>query len=614
MVSKKFYVTTAIDYTNAPPHIGHAFEKVQADVLARWARLNGKDTFFLTGTDEHGAKIEEAAKAAGQRPEVFASNMSGEFEDAWKTMDLSFDRFIHTTDPDHVAAVIEMVKRFNKKGDIYKGKYEGLYCVSCEKFFTETESERGCCPVHKKPLKKVSEETYFFRLSKYQKKLLDFYKKNPEFIRPRGKANEIINRVSEGLKDLSVTRTSVKWGIPFPLDEKHTTYVWIDALTNYLTGVGWPDKKYGRYWPADVHMVGKDISWFHTVIWPAMLFSAGIKPPKSVFVHGYISLNGEKISKSLGNVIDPRTLVNKYGADTVRYFLLRDIPSAEDGDFSEAALVQKHNTDLADGLGNLVNRAVVMAFKYSDGKVPKPSAKWAKSGTKLKKAAAATVKSVGRHLGDFHFSDALGDVWLLIAEANKYINDEKPWEINDKDYRGTVLYNSLEAVRLVATLVSPFMPATSAKIFAQLGSGSGLKWGGLKHGTQLKQADVLFKKIEADKVGKKNEGGNYVKFDDWAKLDLRVAKVKKVEDIAGADKLYKLSVDVGGEERTIVAGMKKHYGKEELIGKEIIVVANLEPAKIKGVESRGMLLAASDGEKVVLLTPDKTVKSGSKIS
>ncbi|MFH0829820.1 MAG: methionine--tRNA ligase, partial [Candidatus Aenigmatarchaeota archaeon] len=528
--SKGFYVTTAIDYTNAPPHIGHSLEKVQADVLARWHRLNGEKVFFLTGTDEHGQKNENAAAAAGITPKEFVDRMVPHFKHAWEALNLSFDRFIRTTDADHVKIAVELIKKVAKNGDIYKDSYEGLYCVGCERFYTERELDDGSCPVHKKQCEKVKEEGYFFRLSKYRQKLLDFYEQNPHFIVPEGRRNEIINRVKEGLKDVSITRANVKWGIPFPLDERYSTYVWFDALPNYITALGWPDGKlFKQFWPADVHCIGKDIAWFHCVIWPAILLSAGIEPPKTVFVHGYLTVNGEKISKSLGNVIDPTFLVQKYGADTVRYFLLREIPSTEDGDFNEKALIARNNSELADQLGNLVNRALVLCEKFTDGKVPKSGKPDGGPDVHLIADSLATQKKMETCLKELKFHDALTELWRLVARANAYVNETKPWELNGERQQ-TVLYNLLESVRFIAVLLEPFLPATAENILGQLGivgqrnpniarlasgtekyNGQNFstlrKFGGLKAGTKLNRGKILFNKIEANAAaaGETNE-------------------------------------------------------------------------------------------------------------
>ena len=490
----KFYVTTAIDYVNAEPHIGHAYQKIVADVLARWNKIKGKTVFFLTGTDEHGKKVAESAQKAGKTPKAFVDEISKKFEESWRALNLDFDRFIRTTDKDHEKTVIEFIDKINKAGDIYKGKYSGWYCVGCERYYTETELPDKICPDHKKPLEKISEEAYFFRLSKYQDFLLDLYEKNKDFILPVERRNEMINRVKEGLQDLCITRSAVEWGIPFPLDKSHVIYVWFDALINYYTAVN--SKDMIKFWPADVHLLGKDNGWFHAIIWPAMLKSAGIDVPKTVFIHGFLSFNGSKMSKSLGNVVSPKTLVEKYGADTIRYYCLRQIPFGEDGDFSEQTLIDRHNSELADSLGNLVNRVLVLVEKNFDGKVPERH-----EDEKLDTIAHGTVKNYERDMENYQFHHALQHVFFLVSEANKYINENKLWEIKDKEKLGGLLYELLESLRFTAILLYPFMPETSEKILEQLGLEKkfffkDLEWGGLSPLKNINRGEVLFKKIK----------------------------------------------------------------------------------------------------------------------
>ncbi len=491
---KKFYVTTAIDYVNAEPHIGHAYQKVVADVLARWNKILGEQVFFLTGTDEYGKKVSQSAEKAGKTPKEFVDEISVKFKEAWKALNVDYDRFIRTTDEDHKKTVLEFIDKVNKNGDIYKGKYTGWYCVGCERYYTETEMPGKICSIHKKPLEEVSEETYFFRLSKYEKFLLDLYKKHPEFVLPAKRRNEVINRVKEGLQDLCITRTSFDWGIDFPLEKSHIVYVWFEALINYYTAIN--NKEKNKFWPADVHLLGKDNGWFHAVIWPAMLKSAGIDLPKTVFIHGFLSFNGNKISKSLGNVISPITLTKKYDADSIRYFLLREIPFGDDGDFSEESLVNRHNSELADTLGNLVNRVLVLVEKNFDGVVPELGEK-----DNLSELAIETPEKVKASIENYQFHNALNDIWHLISEANKYINENKVWEIKDKKKLGGILYNLLETLRFVSILTYPFIPETAEKIMEQICldkkfSYDKLKWGELKKGIKIRRGEVLFKKIK----------------------------------------------------------------------------------------------------------------------
>jgi methionyl-tRNA synthetase len=478
-MKSKFYVTTAIDYPNAEPHIGHAYQKIIADILARWNRLNGKDVRFLTGTDEHGKKIENAAGKSGKTPKEFVDEVSERFKESWKSLNLTPDRFIRTTDKDHEKLVQAVLKKCIANGDVYLGEYEGFYCTDCEAYYTEKDLEDGCCPVHKKPIEKLSEKSYFFRLSKYQKFLLDLYKNNPEFILPSERKNEIVDRVKEGLKDLSISRTSFKWGIPFPGDKKHVVYVWFDALFNYISGAG----KNGKYWPADLHLLGKDNSWFHCVYWPAFLKSAGYEFPKTIFVHGFLTFNGQKISKSLGNVISPKVLAEKYGADTIRYFVCRQFPfaSGDDGDFSEQALIDRHNNELANKLGNLVSRVAGLIEKNGIKKT---------ENNLLKKL---DVKKIEKYFDNFEFDKILNEVFGFVDVCNEYIQNKKPWETKDTK----VLYEVADSIKSIAILLWPFMPSTSEKIAEQFGFKIDLKE--LKKplkNIKVEKGEILFRKIE----------------------------------------------------------------------------------------------------------------------
>jgi len=482
MTNKTFYVTTAIDYVNAEPHVGHAYQKIVADALARWNKLQGKEVFFVTGTDEHGKKIANSAEKAGKSPKEFADEMVEKFKSAWKALNISYDRFIRTTDEDHKKVVSEIIEKVNKKGDIYKGKYEGYYCTACETYYTEKDLENGCCPVHKTKIEKLKEESYFFKLSKYQKFLLDLYKNNPEFVLPNERRNEISNRVKEGLQDLSITRTSFKWGIPFPLDKNHVIYVWFDALINYYTATREKGKE--KFWPADIHILGKDNGWFHAVIWPAMLKSAGIELPKTVFIHGFLTFNGQKISKSLGNVISPIILAEKYGADSVRYFCLRNFPFAngEDGDFSERVLVDRHNNELADKLGNLVSRVSALAEKYG---IEKSQSKTL--DIKL------TLNAVEKHFSNYELDKALNEIFAFIDKCNEHVQSKKPWETHDKK----VLYELSNAIKDIAILLSPFIPETSEKISRVFNFSISLKELSKPLAvSKIKKSEILFKKIE----------------------------------------------------------------------------------------------------------------------
>ncbi|MDO8517176.1 MAG: methionine--tRNA ligase [Nanoarchaeota archaeon] len=606
---KKFYITTAIDYVNAEPHVGHAYQKIVADSLARWHKLNGEKVFFLTGTDEHGQKISRSAKKENISEKEFVDKMSKNFENAWKLLNVDPDRFIRTTDKDHKEFVQKFVEKVKK--DIYKGKYLGNYCVDCEAYVTEKDLVNEECPYHLgKKIEKIEEDTYYFKLSKYQDKLLKWYKTHPESVLPATRKNEIISFVKEGLDDLSITRTNFSWGIPFPLDKKHVIYVWFDALLNYLSGAG----KKQEFWPAEAHLLGKDNGRFHAVIWPAMLMSAGYELPKTVFIHGFLTFNGKKISKSLGNVISPVYLANKYGTDSVRYFILRQIPFAEgdDGDFSESALVDRHNNELANKLGNLVSRVSALAeqngIQSCDNKLAK----------KLK------LKEIEKNFENFEVDKVLNLIFEFIDACNEYVQEKKPWETKDKK----VLFELADSIKKIAILLWPFIPTTSEKIAKHFDFKINYKE--LKEPLKIKnikKAEILFKKIEIktseSKINKpvtpnKIEGiisMGTIGYNEWEKVELRVGEIDEVEDIKGADKLYKLTVSLGKEIRTICAGIKQFYSKEDLKGKKCIVFVNLAPRVMKGITSEGMILAAvnEDESKVVLIAPEEDIEVGSKI-
>jgi methionyl-tRNA synthetase len=616
--ASKFYITTAIDYVNAKPHIGHAYEKVLADALARWHRLIGDKVWFLTGTDENAQKNALVAREKGIPVAKFVKDNSDIFEELCKKLNLSNDDFIRTTQLRHVKKVQEIFKEIFDKGDIYKGKYEGLYCTGCEAFVTEKDLVDGKCPEHNREPLKMSEDAYFFRLSKYQIQIQKLIRDG--LIIPKEKGNEILSRLEgEDLRDLCVSRSNLDWGIDSPIDKKFKVYVWVDALSNYLSALG--DKE-ADFWPADVHLVGKGINWFHSVIWPAILLSAGYKVPKNILVHGYLNLGGKKISKSLGNVIDPLELLNKYSADSVRYSLLK-CSVFEDSDYSEEILVNRNNNELADKLGNLVSRVSTLAEKYGLEKCEN------KLLTKLK------LLEIEELMSGFEVEKALGLIFGFVDKVNEFIQEKKPWEAKDTK----VLYQAVDSIKTIAILLSSFIPETSEKIAKTLGFE--IKYSNVEKNLiykSIKKSEILFRKIELEekkeikqepkkevkkvdsKINKSPEGiismTELVKYDEFAKLDLRVGTIKKAEDIEGADKLYKLEVDVGEpKSRTILAGIKKFYTKEELKGKQIIVICNLEPRKMKGQVSEGMLLAAvsEDESSVVLLGPEKKIDSGSKV-
>jgi len=607
-MAEKFYVTTAIDYVNAAPHIGHAYQKIVADTLARWNKLQGKEVLFVTGTDEHGKKVQEAAEASGKDPKKFVDKVSKSFIKAWKALDIDYDRFIRTTDKDHAKVVKEFIEKCNKAGDIYKGEYTGNYCTGCELYVTDKDLIDGKCPVHpNREIEKISEETYFFKLSEYQQFLLDLYK--TDLCQPKIRRNEVKKRVEEGLNDLSITRTSFDWGIPFPLDKKHVTYVWFDALINYYTAT----REKGRedFWgQPTVHILGKDNTWFHNVYWPAMLKSAGIELPRTTINHGFLTFNGQKISKSLGNSISPITLVEKYGVDAVRYFCLRhfSFSSGSDGDFSETALVERYNNELANKLGNLVSRTSSLSEKYG-------IEKFNDQDFEKTHNIIALTNTVSKFMEEFKVDQALNEIFAFIDRLNEYVQSEKPWENNDRDDRlkinRGVLYNLVQAIREIAKLISPFIPQSAEKISKIFRSNN------------IEKAPVLFQKLETPKANLNKEeepkeimeGVTTIQFNDFAKVELKVAEIQNVEEIPKADKLYKLDINVGEENRTICAGIKEFYSKDDLKGKKIIIVANLAPRKMRSIESQGMLLAASskDHKTVSLISPDQDIEPGSLV-
>ncbi len=641
-------MTTPIYYVNDSPHVGSAYTTIAADITARFYRLLGYDVFFLTGTDEHGQKLEDASKAAGMAPKQFADKVVKTYKEAWQQLDISNDHFIRTTDDYHEEFCKWLYSKMKDNGDIYKGNYEGLYCVGCEKFVKDIDLVDGLCPLHKKAPEQLKEESYFFKLSRYQKDLLDFYEKNPDFISPGFRKQEIVNRVQEGLNDLSISRTSITWGIPIPDDPAHVMYVWIDALANYISVLGYPGPKYKKFWPADVHLIGKDIAWFHMVIWPAMLMSAGLPLPRKVFAHGFWTVDGQKMGKALGNVVRPLEMKEKYGLDTFRYYLFSKAKFGDDNDFSEKELVNVLNTELADDFGNLVNRVIVLVQKYFDGRIPIPNTP-SKEEEDFK-ARFQTLDQVRQAYTEFDFSRALKTMWELLRHMNKCITEAKPWELfknKQIDELGSQLFTLLEGLRIVVTWLQPVMPGTCKRIldaFGVAGAQRGIanaSWrhenGMIKGGNLAVKSLILFTKKEYAPPGSKSTDQGkpetqqtnkerstmseqkpepikpVVTFDDFMKIDLRTAKIVAAEPLPKSKKLVKLQVDIGVETRTIVAGIIKYYTPEQLVGRNIIVVANLAPKELGGTMSQGMLLAADINGEPILLQPDKDVKPGSPI-
>jgi methionyl-tRNA synthetase len=603
-----FYITTAIDYPNARPHLGHAYEKIIADALARWHRQLGEDVYFLTGTDEHGQKIEKAAAASGVKPRQFVNDMVVHFQELLKKLNISNTDFIRTSEPRHVKVCRTIWQNALDKGLIYKGTYEGLYCVGCEAFYTEKDLVNGLCPAHQKAPEKVSEESYFFKLSQYQSEIIKLLESETWFL-PESRRQEILNRVKEGLKDLSVSRKTLKWGIALPNDKAHVIYVWFDALLNYVSALRYPDgSKYKKYWPASVQIIGKDIAWFHAVIWPAILHAAGIPLPKHVFTHGWINVSGQKLSKSTGTVIEPIALVDTYSADALRLFLLREIPSGADGDFSEEALIARANADLGDTLGNLLQRTSVLIHKHFAGQIPKPG-RFTTEDKALVEHANKVFADADALMQKFDWHRAAETIWNFLHACNKYVNDAAPWTIQDQQRLATVLYVLVECLRIASILAWPFIPDSAEKIAAQLGQKLGkFKHAKFKRSTKgtLAQPEILFKKIEAGTTPSATpetratpaQPAKPTDIEPFRKLMLRVAVIDDVQPHPNADKLYVLKINLGTEKRTLCAGLRQHVPAEQLKGKHVVVVANLKPANLRGIESQGMMLAAQVGEAI----------------
>ncbi|NDO19485.1 methionine--tRNA ligase [Lachnospiraceae bacterium MD329] len=637
----KYYITTAIAYTSKKPHIGNTYEIILTDAIARFNRFIGKDVFFLTGTDEHGQKIQEIAEAEGITPKQHVDKIAGQIRDIADMLNISYDKFIRTTDDYHVKSVQQIFKKLYEQGDIYKSEYEGLYCTPCESFWTETQLVDGKCPDCGREVQKTKEEAYFFKMSKYQDKLMEYIEAHPEFIQPESRKKEMVNNfLKPGLQDLCVSRTSFTWGIPVEFDEGHIVYVWIDALSNYITALGYTPEAQGdlykKYWPADVHIIGKDILRFHTIYWPIMLMALGEPLPKQVFGHPWMLVGEEKMSKSRGNVIYAEDLVKHFGVDAVRYYSLHEMPFAQDGTITYEVFISRFNSDLANTLGNLVNRTVAMINKYFGGEIQSGDVT-GEFDDDLKTVAVSAVEKIAKKMETLHVADSLDEIWAVVNRANKYIDETAPWVLAkdeaQKPRLGTVLYNLAETIRIIAALLSPYMPETSQKIAAQINADtlsfeSTKTFGVTKSGVKVGEAVPLFQRIDAEKklaeleeeLGQPAEEEiqiapykDYIEFEEFEKLDIRVGKVIECEKVPKSSKLLRFTLQVGSETRQILSGISKYHTPEELIGKNVLFVANLKPRKMMGLESCGMILSAEYEDKLTVLTTLNDIQSGAEI-